>query len=105
MSEAVRFCGHTNMLLLSDGERPINRLVDVFTETRSSKHSVSKRNAPKESSESAGLIERSNYEVEKQCRALKHRLESPCANRCFLSATKSSRGSFAVLDGCWFVFW
>ncbi|CAK0790137.1 unnamed protein product, partial [Prorocentrum cordatum] len=76
MSEAVRFCGRTRMLLLSDGERPINRLVDVFIETRSSKHSASKRNTPKGSSQSAGLIERSNYEVEKQYRALKHRLES-----------------------------
>ncbi|CAK0893740.1 unnamed protein product [Prorocentrum cordatum] len=62
MSEAVHFCGRTNMLLLSDGERPINRLIDVFIETRSSKHSASKRNTPKESSQSAGLIERSNYE-------------------------------------------
>eukprot|EP00959_Pyramimonas_sp_CCMP1952_P451396 9451043-Pyramimonas_sp.AAC.1 len=74
MSEAVRFCGRTNMLLLSEGEQPINRLVDVFIETRSSNHSVSKRNAPKESLQSAGLIGRSNYEVEKEYRALKHRL-------------------------------
>ncbi|CAK0852755.1 unnamed protein product, partial [Prorocentrum cordatum] len=59
MSEAVRFCGRANVLLLPDGEKPINRLVDVFTETRSSKHSASKR-------------------VEKEYRALKHRLESVC---------------------------
>ncbi|CAK0839054.1 unnamed protein product [Prorocentrum cordatum] len=74
--EGVRFAGRTNLIACCDGESAINKLCDKFLETRPSGHTVTKVNAPKGSSQSAGLIERSNYEVEKEYRAVKHRLES-----------------------------
>ncbi|CAK0856447.1 unnamed protein product, partial [Prorocentrum cordatum] len=74
--EGVRFAGRTNLIACCDGENAINKLCDKFLETRPSGHTVTKVNAPKGSSQSAGLIERSNYEVEKEYRAVKHRLES-----------------------------
>eukprot|EP00959_Pyramimonas_sp_CCMP1952_P243653 5092855-Pyramimonas_sp.AAC.1 len=57
-------------------ENAINKLRDKFLETRSSGHTNTEVNAPEGSGQSAGLIERSNYEFEKQYRAAKHRLES-----------------------------
>ncbi|CAK0821956.1 unnamed protein product, partial [Prorocentrum cordatum] len=74
--EGVRFAGRTNLIACCDGESAINKLCDKFLETRPSGHTVTKVNTPKGSSQSAGLIERSNYEVEKEYRAVKHRLES-----------------------------
>eukprot|EP00959_Pyramimonas_sp_CCMP1952_P376815 7892507-Pyramimonas_sp.AAC.1 len=71
----VRFCGRSDFIVRNDGENPIHALVAKFVETKQKGITVLRKNTPKGSSQLAGSIERSNYEVETEHRALKARLE------------------------------
>ncbi|CAK0880457.1 unnamed protein product, partial [Prorocentrum cordatum] len=73
--EMVRFCGRSDFIVRNDGENPIHALVAKFVETKQKGITVLRKNTPKGSSQLAGSIERSNYEVETEHRALKARLE------------------------------
>ena len=71
--EAIKFCGRSRLIVMVDQESAVKVLADLVYEHRS--HETSAKNTPKGSSQSAGLIERSNYEVERQFRTLRSNLE------------------------------
>eukprot|EP00959_Pyramimonas_sp_CCMP1952_P459337 9478092-Pyramimonas_sp.AAC.1 len=71
--EALRFTGRTSIIILSDQENAVKKLVNLVREERV--HDTVVLNAPKGSSASAGGIERANYEVEKQVRTMRSRIE------------------------------
>ena len=61
--EGMRYCGRTDLLLLTDQENAIGAVAALVAERRAPLE-AQLVNTPKGSSQSAGLIERSNYEVE-----------------------------------------
>ncbi|CAK0820598.1 unnamed protein product, partial [Prorocentrum cordatum] len=71
--EALRFTGRTSIIILSDQENAVKKLVNLVREERV--HDTVVLNTPKGSSASAGGIERASYEVEKQVRTMRSRIE------------------------------
>ena len=71
--EAVKFTGRTRLIIMSDQENAVKKLVDLIRDSRT--HEIAVINTPKGSSASAGGIERANYEAEKQIRTLRSRFE------------------------------
>ena len=72
-TEALKFTGRTRVTIMCDQENAVKKLVDMVRESRT--HETVLLNTPKASSASAGGIERANYEVEKQIRTLRSRVE------------------------------
>ena len=75
-NEALKFTGRSNIIILSDQENAVKRLINLVREERA--HDTVLLKTPKGSGASAGGIERANYEVEKQMRALRSRIEQVC---------------------------
>ena len=72
--EGMRYTGRTDLLLMTDQENAVGAVAKMVAERRSPLQ-TQLINSPVGSSKSAGLIERSNYEVEAQFRAMKSRVE------------------------------
>ena len=72
--EGIRYTGTTDLLLLTDQENAVGTVAKQVAERRAPQQ-TQLVNTPVGSSKSAGLIERSNYEVEAQFRAMRSRAE------------------------------
>ena len=74
---AWRFTGRARVILLSDQEKPTKKLAELVRDN--GKHETVLLNTLVGSSANAGLIERANQEVAKQCRTLRSRTGEVCA--------------------------
>ncbi len=73
MTESLKCTGRSRITILRDQENPIKKCATMTPNARPQEMAVI--NTPKDSSASAGGIERANYEVEKQLRATRSRCE------------------------------
>ena len=71
--EATKFTCKTRLIIMSDQENAVKNLVDMIRDSRT--HETAVISTQKGSSASAGRIDRANYDVEKQIRALRSRIE------------------------------
>ena len=77
--EGLKFTGRTAVICLVDQERSIKALADLVQTHK--QHATTLLDIPRGSSQSAGGTERASYEVAKQMRAMRSRLEEVYTTR------------------------